>query len=56
MIQGSAERAGVPISIDTMKARVAEEALQAGALVVNDVSGCWRILAWKLSVRSQTAA
>lgn len=39
VIQGLAERAGVPISIDTMKARVAEEALQAGALVVNDVSG-----------------
>lgn len=39
VIQGLAERAGVPISIDTMKAHVAEEALQAGAAVVNDVSG-----------------
>lgn len=39
VIQGLAERAGVPISIDTMKARVAQEALQAGAQVVNDVSG-----------------
>lgn len=29
----------VPLSIDTMKARVAREALQAGASVVNDVSG-----------------
>ena len=29
----------VPLSIDTMKSRVAQEALQAGASVVNDVSG-----------------
>ncbi|MEU6074973.1 dihydropteroate synthase [Micromonospora sp. NPDC047074] len=31
--------AGVPISIDTTRARVAEAALAAGAAVVNDVSG-----------------
>ncbi|MEV1329554.1 dihydropteroate synthase [Micromonospora costi] len=31
--------AGVPISIDTSRARVAEAALAAGAAVVNDVSG-----------------
>ncbi|MCX4469646.1 dihydropteroate synthase [Micromonospora sp. NBC_01655] len=31
--------AGVPVSIDTSRARVAEAALSAGALVVNDVSG-----------------
>jgi dihydropteroate synthase len=31
--------AGVPVSIDTSRARVAEAALGAGALVVNDVSG-----------------
>ncbi len=31
--------AGVRISVDTMRARVAEAALQAGATVVNDVSG-----------------
>lgn len=29
----------VPISIDTMKAEVAEEAIRAGASIVNDVSG-----------------
>jgi dihydropteroate synthase len=31
--------AGVPISVDTMRARVAAEAVQAGARLVNDVSG-----------------
>ncbi|MBQ0903513.1 dihydropteroate synthase [Micromonospora sp. U21] len=31
--------AGVPVSIDTSRARVAEAALAAGAVVVNDVSG-----------------
>ncbi|WBB93085.1 dihydropteroate synthase [Verrucosispora sp. WMMC514] len=31
--------AGVPVSIDTTRARVAAAALQAGAAVVNDVSG-----------------
>lgn len=30
---------GVPVSIDTRKATVAEEALRAGAVVINDVSG-----------------
>jgi len=32
-------RAGVPISIDTSRAAVAAAALEAGAIVVNDVSG-----------------
>jgi dihydropteroate synthase len=32
-------RAGLPVSIDTMRARVAEFALDAGAQLVNDVSG-----------------
>jgi dihydropteroate synthase len=32
-------RAGVPVSVDTMRARVAEFALAAGANLVNDVSG-----------------
>ncbi|HEX4221465.1 MAG TPA: dihydropteroate synthase [Pseudonocardiaceae bacterium] len=31
--------AGVPVSVDTTRARVAEAALDAGALLVNDVSG-----------------
>lgn len=31
--------AGVPVSIDTMRAAVAEAALEAGAVMVNDVSG-----------------
>lgn len=31
--------AGVPVSVDTMRARVAEAALEAGACLVNDVSG-----------------
>ena len=32
-------RAGIPVSVDTMRARVAEFALEAGARLVNDVSG-----------------
>ena len=32
-------RAGVPVSVDTMRASVAELALEAGARLVNDVSG-----------------
>src|SRR5690606_33839010 len=32
-------RAGVPISIDTYKARTAERALAAGATIVTDISG-----------------
>ena len=31
--------AGIPLSIDTMRARVADAALEAGARIVNDVSG-----------------
>lgn len=31
--------AGVPVSIDTTRAAVAEQAIEAGAVVVNDVSG-----------------
>jgi dihydropteroate synthase len=32
-------RAGVPVSVDTMRVRVAEAAVSAGAVLVNDVSG-----------------
>ena len=39
VIEGLAREVSVPLSIDTMKARVAREALQAGASVVNDISG-----------------
>ena len=39
VIEALAREVSVPLSIDTMKARVAREALQAGASVVNDVSG-----------------
>src|SRR4051794_37585606 len=31
--------AGVPVSVDTMHASVAEQALDAGAVLINDVSG-----------------
>ena len=34
-----AGRIGIPLSIDTYKAEVAEAALDRGALIVNDVSG-----------------
>ncbi len=39
VIEAVRERTDVPISIDTTKSRVAEQALQAGACMVNDISG-----------------
>ena len=39
VIEALAQQVFTPLSIDTMKARVAREALRAGASVVNDVSG-----------------
>jgi len=39
VVEAVAAKAGIPVSIDTRKSEVAEEALKAGASVVNDVSG-----------------
>jgi len=39
VIEAIAPKIPIPISIDTYKARVAYEALQAGAKIVNDISG-----------------
>ena len=39
VIRMLAPRTSVPISIDTVKPEVAEAALQAGAVIVNDISG-----------------
>ena len=39
VIRGLRRKLGSPISIDTTKAEVAEQALRAGAAIVNDVSG-----------------
>ncbi len=39
VIEGIAKRVNFPISIDTYKAKVAEEALNAGASMINDISG-----------------
>ena len=39
VIERLAPRVAVPISIDTYKARVAREAVAAGATIVNDISG-----------------
>src|SRR5947207_14322104 len=39
VVAGLVANAGVPVSIDTTKASVAVAALEAGATVVNDVSG-----------------
>ncbi len=39
VIEGIAKRVNFPISIDTYKAKVAEEALNAGASIINDISG-----------------
>jgi dihydropteroate synthase len=38
VVERLARESGVPVSIDTYKARVAREAIEAGALVVNDIS------------------
>lgn len=38
VVEALVERVGVPISVDTMKAAVAERALAAGAAIINDVS------------------
>jgi dihydropteroate synthase len=38
-VAGLAERAGVPVSADTFSPQVAERALAAGAVVVNDICG-----------------
>jgi dihydropteroate synthase len=39
VIEGLAARVKVPLSIDTYKAEVADDALMAGASIVNDISG-----------------
>jgi dihydropteroate synthase len=39
IIKALADRIGVPISIDTCKADVADEAVSAGASIINDISG-----------------
>lgn len=39
LIEAISKRLDVPLSIDTRKSQVAEAALQAGATIVNDVSG-----------------
>lgn len=39
VIQELKQKVSIPLSIDTMKARVAEKALEAGVLMINDVSG-----------------
>ena len=39
VVQAVRERSSIPISIDTSKAKVAREALAAGAEIVNDVTG-----------------
>ncbi len=39
VVAGISKQAQVPLSIDTTKAEVAAEALEAGAVVINDVSG-----------------
>lgn len=39
VIEALVKRVNVPVSIDTYKARVADAALDAGAAIVNDISG-----------------
>lgn len=44
----------IPISIDTYKAHVADEAVKAGASIINDVWGRKLILKWRMWQRSTT--
>jgi len=39
MIKAAVKRFDVPLSVDTTKAKVAEEALEEGASIINDISG-----------------
>ncbi len=39
VVERLALESGVPVSVDTYKARVAREALERGAVIVNDISG-----------------
>ena len=39
VVRGVVEQIGLPVSVDTRRSRVAEAALEAGAEIVNDVSG-----------------
>jgi len=39
VVRRVSEEAGVPVSVDTRRPEVAEKALRAGAVIVNDVSG-----------------
>lgn len=41
------EEVDAPISVDTYKAKVAEEVLKAGAHMINDVWGLQKILIWQ---------
>ncbi len=41
VIRGIHERSDIPLSIDTYKSQVAEEALRNGAEVINDISGAF---------------
>lgn len=38
VVEGLTKKTSIPISIDTTKAKVAEEALKCGAVIVNDIS------------------
>ena len=39
VIEGTARRFGIPVSVDTTKSEVAAAAIEAGAEVINDISG-----------------
>jgi len=39
VIESLAEKVDVPISIDTYKSTVAQKAIEAGAQMINDISG-----------------
>jgi dihydropteroate synthase len=56
VVRALAQQVAVPISIDTMKADVAEAAIEAGASIVNDVSGLGHDAAMAATVAGRGAA
>jgi dihydropteroate synthase len=56
VIRGLAARVAVPLSVDTMKARVAREAVAAGAEIINDISALQQDAAMAQTVAATGAA
>ena len=54
VIRGAADRVKIPISVDTRKPAVAKAAIEAGAVIVNDISGLFDREMLDLCARERT--